>query len=297
VLAIRTEDENLMHNPEQRQLLDTLSRQTAMALERAFLSETAEKSRARAEKEELRSALLSSVSHDLRTPLAAITGAASTLLAEPSGFREQQTDLLETIFEEADRLNRLVSNLLDMTRLESGSMVVHKEWTPLEEVIGAALNRLDKQLVEHPVSTALPYDLPLVPLDGVLMEQVFFNLLENAAKYTPPGSPIEIAARHDGDAILVEVADRGPGFAPGSEQRVFDKFYRASGSGAAGTGLGLTICRGIVLAHGGTITALAREGGGAVFRMRLPLDGGAPSLESEPMEAGESQDEARGGAV
>jgi two-component system sensor histidine kinase KdpD len=290
VLAVPIEPDGLLLQ-EQRQLLDTLSRQTAMALERAALAEAAEKNRTRAEREELRNALLSSVSHDLRTPLAAITGAASTLLARNDGPGPLSRELLETIFDESARLNRLVGNLLDMTRLESGGVVVRKEWTPLEEVVGAALNRVDAELVGRAVTTQLPDALPLVPLDGVLMEQVFFNMLENAAKYTPAGSPIEIAAWREGDEVVVTVADRGPGLEPGAEQRVFEKFYRARGTRASGTGLGLAICRGIVMAHGGSITAENRKGGGATFTLRLPLEGGAPALEREPISPEEARDE------
>jgi two-component system sensor histidine kinase KdpD len=140
------------------------------------------------------------------------------------------------------------------------------------------------------VTARLPEDLPLVPLDGVLIEQVFYNLLENATKYTPAGSPIEITARRDGDWILVEVADRGPGLEPDAEQRVFEKFFRGTGTRTTGTGLGLAICRGIVTAHGGTITARNRDGGGAIFTLRLPLEGGAPALEREPVAQDQLQD-------
>jgi two-component system sensor histidine kinase KdpD len=296
LLAIRVDAESPSHDAEQMQLIDTLSRQTAMALERASLAEAAEQNRRRAEREELRSTLLSSVSHDLRTPLGAITGAASTLLSQRDGSPEQRSELLETIYEEANRLNRMVSNLLDMTRLESGTLVLHKEWTPLEEVVGAALNRIDAQLAGRSVGTDLPKDLPLVPLDGALMEQVFFNLLENAAKYTPQGSPIDISARLDGNAVVVDVADRGPGFAPGSEQRLFDKFYRERGTRAAGTGLGLAICRGIMIAHGGSIAAENRSGGGALFRIRIPLTGAAPVLERELDASAPARDELQGSA-
>jgi two-component system sensor histidine kinase KdpD len=268
---------------EQRRLVDTLGRQTAMALERAFLAEAADESRARAEREELRSTLLSSVSHDLRTPLAAVTGAATTLLSR-HGQADAEHELLETILEEASRLNQLVSNLLDMTKLESGGIVVKKEWTPLEEVIGTALNRLDVELSERPVHVGLPDTLPLIPVDGVLLQQAFFNVLENAAKHTSDGEAIDISAWQDGDAVVVEIADRGPGLPPGSEEQVFDKFYRASGAAARGTGLGLPIARGIVVAHGGTLVGENREGGGAVFRMRLPIEGAAPRLEAELLE-------------
>lgn len=283
-LGVLVEGDSTLHHADQRQLVETLSRQVAMGLERVQLAEAAEENRARAEREELRGALLGSLSHDLRTPLAAITGAASTLLTGRDGSDAARTELLQTIYEEAARLNRQVSNLLDMTRLESGGVVLAKEWTPLEEVVGAALNRLDEQLKGRPVTTELAESLALVPMDGVLMEQVFFNLLENAVKYTPEDSPIEIRAREDGDSVIVEVADHGPGFEPGTEERVFDKFYRAAGSRTFGTGLGLAICRGIVKAHGGSITAENREGGGALFRLRLPLEGGAPPLVEESLE-------------
>ncbi len=296
-LGVVVDGESTMQHADQRQLVETISGQVATALERVLLAEAAEENRARAEREELRAALLGSLSHDLRTPLAAITGAASTLIAGHQGSAAARMELLRTIYEEADRLNRQVSNLLDMTRLESGGTVLSKEWTPLEEVVGAALNRLDEQLTGRLVSTDLPEALALVPMDGVLMEQVFFNLLDNAVKYTPQDSPIEIRAREERDSVVVEVADRGPGFERGMEERVFDKFYRAPGTRAFGTGLGLAICRGIVKAHGGSITAENRTGGGAVFRLRLPLEGGAPPLLKEPLEKSDPESAPiRGGA-
>lgn len=288
-LAVRVDGSSGVHHADQYQLVDTLGRQVAMALERVQLADAAEQNRARAEREELRGALLGSLSHDLRTPLAAITGAASTLLTGHEGSEAARRELIETIHEEADRLNRQVSNLLDMTRLEAGGVVLHKEWTPLEEVVGAALNRIDDQLTGRAVSTRLPDGLPLVPMDGVLMEQVFFNLLENATKYTPAESPIEISARAEGDAVIIEVADRGPGLEAGTEQRVFDKFYRAPGTQAFGTGLGLAICRGIMTAHGGSITAENRTDGGAIFRLRLPLEGGAPPLDEESLDKSDAE--------
>jgi two-component system sensor histidine kinase KdpD len=193
-----------------------------------------------------------------------------------------RAELIDTAYDEANRLNRLVGNLLDMTRIESGAIQVQKEWQPLEEVVGAALTRLDTQLNDHPLTTALPADLPLVPLDSVLIEQVFVNLLENAIKYTPAGSPIAIAATATHDAITIEIADRGPGLPPGDEQRIFEKFYRAPVTkDRSGVGLGLTICRGIIAAHNGRIWAENRPGGGAVFRFTLPLDGTPPQIAPE----------------
>lgn len=235
--------------------------------------------------EERRSSLLSALSHDLRTPLAAITGAATTLRDESAAIDSgQQRELLETICEEADRLERLVRNLLDMTRLESGALVVKRQWMPLEEIVGSALTRLESQLQGRPVRTDLPADLPMISVDAVLLEQVFVNLLENAAKYTPPGSEIEIVARPGDGAVAVEVADRGPGIASGEEARLFEKFFRGrqtSQSGSTGAGLGLAICRGVIGAHGGTIVAANRTGGGAAFRMTLPIVGTPPPAPSE----------------
>jgi two-component system sensor histidine kinase KdpD len=218
----------------------------------------------------------------MRTPLGAITGAASSLLDDggAGGALAESTrrDLLQSILGESQRMNRLIGNLLDMIRLESGALEVQRDWQPLEEVIGVAIIRLEERLREHPVEVRLPPDLPLALLDGLLIEQVFVNLLENVVKYTPAGTPLEISAFAREGAIEVQVADRGPGFPAGEEQRIFDKFYRLPGSaGAGGVGLGLTICRGIVLAHGGRIWAENRTGGGAVFHFTLPVVGTPPS--------------------
>jgi len=181
-------------------------------------------------------------------------------------------------------MNRLIGNLLDMIRVESGALKVHKEWQPLEEPVGVALIRLQDRLQEHPVEVHLPPDLPLVPMDGVLIEQVFVNLLENAVKYTPPGTPIEISGAKLDGRVRVDVADRGPGVPAGEERRIFDKFYRVAGEGpVSGVGLGLTICRGIITAHGGRIWVENRPGGGALFRFTLPLGAEPPpSVPGEP---------------
>jgi two-component system sensor histidine kinase KdpD len=242
--------------------------------------QAAQEATLRARTEEMRNALLSAVSHDLRTPLAAITGAATTL-READRAAGRDTDLVDTICEEADRLERLVRNLLDMTRLESGGVDLRREWVPVEEMVGSALNRLEAQLAGRPVRAALPAELPLVSVDPVLFEQVFVNLFENAAKYTPAGSLLEVTARAD-DGLTLEVADRGPGLPPGSEARIFDKFVRLEPTTRAGVGLGLSICRGIVEAHGGTLVAENRPGGGALFRLHLPAAPGAPSVPPEP---------------
>ena len=237
----------------------------------------------RARTEEMRSSLLSAVSHDLRTPLGAITGAATTL-REGNGELDpaQRADLIDTICEEAERLERFVVNLLEMTRLEAGALEVKREWVPLEELVGSALTRLEERLEGRPVHAPLPADLPLISVDPVLMGQVFYNLLENAAKHTPPSSPVEISARVAGGSLVVELSDHGPGLPAGAEALVFDKFYRAAPGGTRGAGLGLAICRGIVQAHGGTISAETRPQGGATFRITLPLTGEAPSVPAEP---------------
>jgi two-component system sensor histidine kinase KdpD len=184
---------------------------------------------------------------------------------------------MRTILEETERLNRLIRNLLDMTRLDSGSVRVKKEWLPLEEVVGSALNRLDARLTGRDVRVELPPDLPLVPCDAVLIEQALINLLENAAKYSE--GPIEINATLGPKEVVVEVADRGPGIPAGEEERVFEKFHRAIREGGpSGVGLGLAICRAIVAAHGGRIWAQNRHDGGASFCFALPIQGEAPAL-------------------
>jgi two-component system sensor histidine kinase KdpD len=278
VLGLRPTDPKRFEDPIVLQLAETFAGQAALALERALLAERTQREQLEIEAERLRTALLSSLSHDLRTPLGAITGAASSLLEEHSALSEPtRRDLLTTILEEARRMNRLIGNLLDMIRVESGALEVQKEWQPLEEIVGVALIRLQDRLHGHPVSVTLPPDLPLVPLDGVLMEQVFVNLLENAVKYTPDGTPLEISALSAGDVVQVTIADRGPGLPAGEEGRIFEKFYRSPGVPTpGGIGLGLTICRGIITAHGGRIWAENRTGGGAVFRFTLPLTGAPP---------------------
>lgn len=256
---------------DQRAFLEALARQAALALDRMRLAEDARKAALHAQTEELRSGLLSAVSHDLRTPLATITGAATTLRDDGDLPPATRRDLTEAICEEAERLERLVSNLLDMTRLESGAVEAKREWIPLIEVVGGALTRAERRLEGHRVTTAIPDDLPLMSLDPVLIEQLFINVLENAAKYTPRGSSIDIRASREGGALLVEVADDGPGIPPGDEERIFERFHRGEHAGIRGVGLGLPIARAIAQAHGGRLAAANRPGGGAVFRLTLPI--------------------------
>ncbi|MFO0616295.1 MAG: ATP-binding protein [Polyangiaceae bacterium] len=283
VVALRPRVQGALVDREQRDLLEALLRQAGLAIERAHLAEEARLAALRAKTEELRASLLSAVSHDLRTPLAAITGAATSLLDASERFAEpQRVELLSAICEEADHLERLLTNLLDMTRIDSGGIAVKRDWVPIEEVVGSALARVEKTLAGHPLAIDLPADLPLVAVDPVVFGQVFVNLLENAAKYTPAGSAIEIAGRRTERAVEIDVADHGPGIPEAIQKRVFEKFYRGAGERAGGVGLGLAICRGIVEAHGGTISVTNRPEGGALFRISLPLLDEAPPVPSEP---------------
>ncbi len=277
VIAIPAEGTELPASPEQQHLLELFASQTGLAIERVQTTAAVRDAQLQVETEQMRSSLLSAVSHDLRTPLATITGAASSLLIQGGQMSaETRSQLLESIAQEADRLSRLVNNLLEMTRLESGAVELKRDWHPLEEVVGAALTRLDGLLKGRAISTNIPEDLPLLSVDDVLLEQLFLNLLENATRYTPPGTPIRIAARAQNDGVMIEIADSGPGFAPGEEKLIWEKFYRGKGQGARGTGLGLAICRAIAQAHGGSIHAENRAEGGAMIRLWLPLGGKPP---------------------
>lgn len=265
---------------DQLHLLETFANQTALALERARLAEETEQAHIEIEMERERNNLLSSISHDLRTPLASITGAVSSLLENDLTLDgANRRELAQLAYEESTRLNRQISNLLDMTRLEASTIHIHKEWQSIEEVIGAALHHLSEHLVDRPVQIRLPSDLPLVSCDSLLIGQVFNNLLENAAKYSPAGTPIEINAAFDADKLIIEVADHGSGVPAGDETNIFDKFYRAQPHAAHGIGLGLTICRSIIGAHGGRIWAENRTGGGAIFRFTLPIETAPPHVE------------------
>ncbi|MET0852788.1 MAG: sensor histidine kinase KdpD [Candidatus Rokuibacteriota bacterium] len=271
VLGIRPADPHAMDEPELLHRLETFAGQIALALERARLAEEAQQAELRIETERLRNSLLSSVSHDLRTPLAAITGASTAILESGKPLDSTQRELVESVRDEAERLNRLVHNLLEMTRLESGALQLRRDLHPPEEIIGAALGRLGKRLEGRRLTTRVPPELPLVPMDDVLIEQVLVNLLDNALKYTPAGSPIEVIATATEHNVTIEVADHGPGLPPGEEEEVFEKFYRGEQLGARGAGLGLAICRGIVRAHGGRIWAHNVPGGGVAFLFTLPV--------------------------
>ncbi len=271
---------------EQIHALESFANQIAMAVDRALLAEEAQKALLRAEAETLRSTLLSSVSHDLRTPLAAITGAATALSEHDiASDRLGSRELVRTIQEEADHLNEIIKNVLDMTRLEAKAITVKKEWQSIEEIAGVVLNRLSERLEGRPVKVDVPADLPLVPFDPLLIEQVLMNLMDNAIKYTPAGTPLELSARIKDSSLLFELADRGPGVPAGDEERIFEKFVHGSGGGI---GLGLAICQAIISAHKGRIWAENRPEGGAVFRFTLPA-GGEPPPMPEPEEVEEAK--------
>ena len=270
VLRVQPRARERLLIPDQMLLLESFAHQIGLALEVDRLQDDARASQIDAEKERLRSALLASVSHDLRTPLAAIIGSASSLLQgkvdlASAGARE----LLDNIQSEGEWLARLVNNLIETTRLETGTVQLRKEPGSIEEIAGSALERLDKILRGRQVVAKLPPDLPLAPMDSVLMEQVLLNLVENAARHTPAGSPIDVSARAEPDSLLVEIADRGPGVPEEERERVFEKFFH--GKVSKGAGLGLAICRAILTAHGGRIWVEERDGGGAAFRFALPL--------------------------
>jgi two-component system, OmpR family, sensor histidine kinase KdpD len=261
--------------PDQRRLLDALTDQAALAIERHRLAQDIEKARVAAATEQLRGALLTSISHDLRTPLACILGSATSL----KNFRRTlgdaaQDELLATIQEEAERLNRFIANLLDMTRLEAGAVRPRAEIVDLGDLVGSALDRARKVLAGHRVAVDCARDLPMLKLDPVLFEQVLFNLLDNAAKYAPVGTPIQLTARRRGGVVRLMITDEGGGIPPDDLERIFDKFYRVQSADRrrVGTGLGLAICKGFVAAMDGTIAAANRDGGrGAVFTITFPV--------------------------
>jgi two-component system sensor histidine kinase KdpD len=282
VMGVRTRQTTPL-SIEQQELLETFASQVALSIEREMLDEAAERSKVLAESERLYKTLLNSISHELRTPIAAITGAASSLLEPNTGERaETRTVLAGEIQTAADRLNRLVENLLDMTRLESGLLKIKQDWCDVGDLINVTVERLKPQLAHHDVIVDIAPNLPLVKMDFVLMEQALMNLLHNAAMYTPPKTRVRLSARTDGAQLLIVVADRGPGLSAESIERVFDKFYRGPRTGAGGVGLGLSITRGLIEAHGGTITAENRVNGGARFTIRLPL-GTPPESPQEPI--------------
>jgi two-component system sensor histidine kinase KdpD len=273
VMGVKLENENAYHAQENRRLLDAFATQAAMAMERIQFSRQAGQAQILQARENLERALLNSISHDLRSPLSTVTGVLTSLKEEGTHLGDQaRRELLETACSEAERLNRFVGNLLDMTRIEAGAVKLNLEPCDVQELVGCALAVLETRSNTRKVAFKMLPATPLVPMDLVLMIQVLVNLLENSMKYSPPGSPIEINAATEASWLVLEVADQGPGVPEQDLKRVFDKFYRIPiPEGAGGTGLGLSICKGIVEAHGGRITAENRAGGGLIIVLRLPL--------------------------
>ncbi len=264
---------------DQEALLETFINQIALVIERELLDEAAEQSAMLKESERLYTTLLNSISHELRTPIAAITGAASSLLDTSTRANESaRLELTHNIQSAAGRLNRLVENLLDMSRLESGRLQLKRDWCDVSEVIGVAVKNLAQELAERRLTIDTAPSLPLIQVDFVLLEQVLVNLLDNACHYTPAGSPIAITARQQGQTIEIAVRDAGEGIPPDDLERIFDKFYRVSGTAAGGTGLGLSISRGLIEAHGGSLSAENVASGGAEFIIRLPLTAAPPPV-------------------
>ncbi|MYM30055.1 DUF4118 domain-containing protein [Duganella sp. CY15W] len=289
VLAIEPEQRRWILIPEQRQQLDTFAALAAIALERVHYIEVAQNALVSMESERLRNSLLAALSHDLRTPLTSLVGLSEALAGSRPALSEAQQASAQALHDEARRLSTMVANLLDMARIQSGDVQFNLQWQPLEEVVGSALRACTAALQQHRVSTRLPADLPLLRYDAVLIERVLANLLENAAKYTPPGARIEISAALHGAWINVMVYDDGPGLPPGREEALFEKFTRGERESAKpGVGLGLAICRAIVSAHGGSIHAASGHGvaspasplGGAAFTFTLPL-GTPPAMPDE----------------
>ncbi len=278
VLVIWSENARWMLIPEQRKQLDTFGALAAIALERVHYVEVAQEALVSMESERLRNSLLAALSHDLRTPLTSLVGLSESLAISRPALTPAQHDLALSLRDEAVRMSTLVANLLEMARIQSGHVQLNLQWQAIEEVVGSALRASHLQLTRHQVKTALERDLPLVRFDAVLIERVLCNLMENASKYTAPGSCITIGAAVQGDHLTVTVSDNGPGLPAGREEALFEKFTRGEReSPIPGVGLGLAICRAIVQAHGGTIRASQSADGGAAFAFTLPL-GTPPDL-------------------
>jgi two-component system sensor histidine kinase KdpD len=278
VIGIRTHRQERLPF-DQKTLLETLISQIALVIERELLAQAAKQSAMLQESERLHTTLLNSISHELRTPIAAIIGAASSLMDARTGAKEAaRLELTYTIQTAANHLNRLVENLLDMSRLESGRLQLKRDWCDISEIIGVAVKHLEQDLQGRPLTLEIAPETPLIQVDFVLLEQALVNLLDNACHYTPARSPITISARRQGQWIEIAIQDKGAGIPEAELERIFEKFYRMAGAAAGGTGLGLSISRGLIEAHGGSLTAKNRPGGGAEFTMRLPLANASPPV-------------------
>jgi two-component system sensor histidine kinase KdpD len=281
VLVLETSNPRLLMIPEQRRLLDTFAALIAIAIERIHFVSVAQETLLRMESERMRNTLLAALSHDLRTPLTALVGMAETLCLDLAGAESEHADRAGVIYEQALRTSRMVSNLLEMARLQSGNLRPRKDWQSIEEIVGSALKGLEAALADHPLKLELPADLSLVRCDAALIERVLVNLLENASKYTSPGTVIGVTAKSAEAFMRIEVWDEGPGLPPGEERAIFERFARGQKESAVpGVGLGLAISQAIVEAHGGKIWAEQRPPHGARFLFTLPLDE-QPSIEPE----------------
>lgn len=273
VLCLQGLDDEHLAAAASFRLLEAFANNAAIALHRLMVGDDARATQQRADEERLRNVMLSSMSHDFRTPLASITGAVTTLIDSSSRLDEPtRMDLMHSIREDAEFLERQIRNMLDLTKLESGSLRVHRELHPVDEVVGGAMTRAEKMLEGRAVEIDVSPDLPMVAIDALLIEQLLVNLIENSARHAPSWSPIEVAAHQVGDRIRLMVADRGPGIPRGQHERVFEKFYRLGNSSrSAGAGLGLAICKAIAQLHGGRIWVEDRDGGGALFVVEIPI--------------------------
>jgi two-component system sensor histidine kinase KdpD len=277
VLSLRFHD-TVALAPAQRDLIDTFTRQIALVLDRQRLREAEEGAKLLAESERLSKTLLNSISHEMRTPITAIAGAASSLSeGGGSGSPEFQQVMVSEIQEAAGRLNRLVGNLLNMTRLEAGFVKARMDWCDVSDLVQVTLKEVEKDLARHKVAVEVASGLPLVRMDFVLMQQALTNLLLNAATHTPPGTAVQLKVTVENKALAIAVADTGPGLAQDTLEHIFDKFYRAPAAAAGGTGLGLSIVKGFTEAQGGRVEAVSQLGAGAVFTLRLPLSESPPA--------------------
>ena len=284
VVGIDSDKPGPLLTPDQRRLLDALIDQAALAIERVYLVDDLDQAKRRVEADRLRAALLTSISHDLKTPLAAIIGAAGTLKSFSDELNDQgKFELISTVLDESERLNRFIANLLDMTKLEAGSIKPNTERHDVGEIVGAVLERASKILARHTVEVETPADLPMLDLDPVLFEQALFNLLDNATKYSPPETKIRIESWQEGNTVSLQVTDEGSGIPPEEIESIFEKFHRAQKGDQvrAGTGLGLAITRGFIEAMGGTINAANRlDRPGAMFTITMPIHEPAERLDT-----------------